>query len=267
MKLSLVVPIYKGETFIAADIDSKYDALKKFLKAKDFEVIYIVDGSVDKAYEIAKKHIATRNYKNVSVQMRNVNKGKGYSVVEGMYYAKGEYIAYTDAGFDINLDALDNMYQLMSQDSSLTGVIANKYHEDSIYETSKIRRFLSKGYVNMTNILFGMSLKDIQTGMKMFRRSELLTVLPKLTIKKFAFEIELLTALKINGFSNLKDIPVQLKMVTKTTICFKTDILNMMKDTLAVYYRANVLEWYSDKRSFTPFQINFKTIISEVINS
>ena len=89
VKLSIVIPVYNEEE----KIKNTLNKCLKYLKSNnwDFEFIVVNDGSKDGTSRIVK------NFKKVKLIEHKPNRGKGYSVREGMLNAKGDYILFLDA--------------------------------------------------------------------------------------------------------------------------------------------------------------------------
>jgi hypothetical protein len=77
---------------------------------------------------------------------------------------------------------------------------------------------------------------DTQCGFKLFKADPLKKILPKLVINRFAFDMEILVALRENGYK-IADAPVTMARRHKTTAAnFKT-IINMAFDTIRIWIR------------------------------
>ena len=72
--------------------------------------------------------------------------------------------------------------------------------------------------------------------------------MPKLLIKEFAFDIEILAVANRMGFSRIYEFPIELELEfgtsTIASIGFFKTIWNMLWDTLAVFYRLKILRYY-----------------------
>lgn len=88
-KISVILPVYNGADYLE-------DAIKSIITQtfQDFELILINDGSTDDSMSIIKKYKAKD--KRIRVINRK-NKGLVYSLNEGIFQAKGEFIARMDA--------------------------------------------------------------------------------------------------------------------------------------------------------------------------
>jgi len=239
--LSVVVPAYKQEKTIVEDIKRIRETLEKM--RFDYEIVVVVDGFVDKTYERAKK----LRLKKVKVVGYPTNKGKGYAVRYGMVRTKGDLVAFIDAGMDIDPNGLAMILEHMEWYGADI-IVGSKRHPASQVEYPFLRKIYSLGYQILIWFLFGLKVKDTQTGLKIFKREVLEKVLPRLLVKRFAFDVELLAVARRLGFKRIYEAPV--KIDTKqfkftSTIKFKT-VWEMLIDTLAVFYRLYILRYYDD---------------------
>lgn len=245
--ISVIVPAYKKEKTIVKDLRTIKDVLDK-LRYKT-ELICVVDGKIDKTFEKASKYALKK--KNVRVIGYETNKGKGYAVRFGMAESRGDIVAFIDAGMDLNPNGLSMLLEHFEwYDADI--IVGSKRHQVSKVEYPWQRRILSVGYQLVVAALFGLRIRDTQVGMKFFRRQVLEKVLPRLLVKTFAFDIEILAVANYLGYKRIFEAPVEVRLdfgggsvVTDKKI-LKT-ILRMFWDTLAVFYRLRILRYYSDQ--------------------
>jgi len=243
--VSVIIPAYKQEKTIVEDIQRIVDVLSQTRWA--FEVIVVVDGFVDKTYENAKKlenlEVKVVGYKN--------NKGKGYAIRYGMARSLGDYIVFIDSGMDIDPNGISMILEHM-QWYEADIIVGSKRHPASKLRYPFIRRFYSWGYSKFVKILFGLKVTDTQSGLKVFKREVLEKVLPRLLVKQFAFDIEILAVSKYLGFDKIYEAPIKIDWKKSNTnftpfLIFDKNIRHMVTDTLAVFYRLRILNYYSDK--------------------
>lgn len=91
MDVSVIIPLYNAEKYIAKALDSCIDI--PVIK----EIIVIDDGHPDKGSEIVQKYSAKYSYIKLLQHPGNINKGAGASRNLGIKNAKSEYIAFLDA--------------------------------------------------------------------------------------------------------------------------------------------------------------------------
>src|SRR3989344_2694834 len=79
-------------------------------------------------------------------------------------------------------------------------VVGSKTHPDSEVNYPLYRKIISFGGRFITQFLFGFSVLDTQVGLKIFKRKVAKDVFPRLLVKKFAFDIEMLAVAKVLGY-------------------------------------------------------------------
>lgn len=259
--ISVIVPAYRQEKTIAKDLKKIKDVLDKLRYPA--ELICVVDGRIDKTFEEANK--VAKAHKNVRVIGYLTNKGKGYAVRFGMAASKGDIIAFIDAGMDLNPNSLSILLEHFEWYEADI-VVGSKRHPASKVIYPWQRKILSFGYQMVVWFLFGLKIKDTQVGVKFYRRQVLEKVLPRLLVKAFAFDIEILAVANYLGFKRIFEAPVEVRLdfggtSSVTNRKFLKTVFLMFKDTLAVFYRLRIIRYYSDKNQrkwrFDP-ELNFR---------
>ncbi len=257
----MIVPAYKQEKTIARDLKKIKGVIDKLRYPT--ELICVVDGNVDATLKRA-ANFAKRNSK-VKVIGYETNKGKGYAVRFGMGQSDGDIVGFIDSGMDLNPNGLAMLLEHFEWYSADI-IVGSKRHPVSKVYYPWQRRILSWGYQMMVRILFGLKIRDTQVGMKFFRREVLEKVLPRVLVKAFAFDVEILAVANYLGYSRIYEAPVEIKLrfggvSTVTSQRFIRTVFSMLGDTLAVFYRLKILNYYSEKNKrkwrFDP-ELNFR---------
>ena len=239
-KLSIVIPAYKEEKNIYSTID-------RIVKAHDrlsytYEVIVVVDGSPDRTANEAARHKS----KNVKVHNCYPNKGKGHALKYGTAWAEGEIITFTDAGGDFDPVQFDKCVKLL-EIFDADFVIGSKRHPASRVNYPRKRRIYSWIYQRVIKILFGLNVTDTQAGLKFLKREVAKDVISRALVKQYAFDLEMLVIAHQLGYHRVFEAPIELEFNDVSSgINFKT-IQKMIIDTLAVFYRARILNYYRKK--------------------
>lgn len=256
--LSVIIPTYKQERTILKDIEKIKRALRQI--RYDFEVIVVVDGKrADKTWEKLKKI----KFPKIKIIGYDHNQGKGHAVRYGMARAKGNLIAFLDAGMDLNPNGLSMLLEHFEWYNADI-IVGSKRHPVSKVNYPLQRKILSWGYQILCRILFGLNIRDTQVGMKFFRREVLKDVLPRLLVKHYAFDIEVLSVAHRLGYKRIFEAPIDIEWKEKGSVVSKSvlkTIFNMLWDTAAVFYRLRILRYYDDhnkhKWRYDP-ELNFK---------
>ncbi|MBW6441649.1 glycosyltransferase [Patescibacteria group bacterium] len=245
--VSVIIPAYKQEKTILNDIRNIDDVMSK--TRFNYEVIVVVDGyfldqTFENATKLRRKNVKILGYKN--------NKGKGYAIRYGMARSKGDYIVFIDAGMDIDPNGISLILEHLEwYDADI--MVGSKRHPASKINYPLIRKIYSWGYYLFVKTLLGVRVRDTQAGLKVFKREVLEKVLPRLLVKEFAFDIEILAVSRYLGFNKIYESPIYLNWDEFNTtftpfLIFDKHIRSMIKDTLAVFYRLRILDYYSDNK-------------------
>ena len=85
-----------------------------------------------------------------------------------------------------------------------------------------------------------MKLKDTQVGLKAIRRNVFVNIFPRLAVKRYAIDVELLTVAKL---FNLKVVELPVNMRIECSFNVK-ELFRMFIDLLGIAYRLRVIRWY-----------------------
>ena len=243
--ISIVMPAYKAEDFIVKTLEGVKNTLDQI--RYPYEIICVVDGKTDKTFEKASK-FASNYPTKIKVTGYKRNMGKGNAVKFGMARARGDVIGFVDAGVELNPNGISMLLEHFEWYGADI-IIGSKRHAASKIYYPWYRKIMSFGYQVIVGILFGLKVKDTQVGMKFFRREVIKKVLPRLLVKAFAFDIEMLSVANYLGYKRIYEAPVELKMKfsgTSTIISkgFVRTVFSMFWDTAAVFYRLRILRYY-----------------------
>jgi len=236
MKVSILIPAYNEEDKIAQTIIAAQNTLKSL--PYFWEIIVICDGKEDNTFKVASAH------KNDQIKILGYaqNKGKGYALKHGFKFATGDLIIFFDAGLEFDPVHIKEILEYYKK-YRIPVIIGSKRHPASKVIYPLKRRVLSRSAQTLVKVLFQMSVKDSQVGLKLFEREVLSRIFPKVLVKAYAFDIELL-ALAHHYRYEIMEIPVDLKMDFSHSSVKFNSINKSLKDTLAIFYRLKILKFY-----------------------
>ena len=238
-KISVVMPAYNEAANIASNLLETVETLTDY--APDFEVIVVDDGSPDGTYLEAAKLLSSQAGR-VRIVHYNQNQGKGNALMCGAWFARGEIVVFMDADMDLHPAQLPVFFEIMEA-SGADIVIGSKRHPLSKVNYPRNRRIYSAIYYAIIRLMFGLPVKDTQTGLKAFKREVLQRVFPRILAKRFAFDIEVLANAHRLGYK-MVDAPVTLEFQRRFGRIKWRDIVAIMTDTAAIFYRMYILRYY-----------------------
>ncbi len=241
-KLSILVPAYNEDARI---IDNLKETCRIFKETGwKFEVIVIDDGSHDQTLTRLKK--VERQYPQVKVKRHFKNLGKGRALKFGARFARGAYIAFLDADLELHPRQILDFFEIMDK-TGADVVVGSKWHPDSVMNYPPARGVISRLYYLGVKLLFNLPIRDTQTGLKLFKTRVLKEIFPLVLVKKYAFDLEILVNVKRLGY-RMVEAPVEvLFRRNKLGRIGWMDLYKTFMDTLAIFYRLNILKYY-DRR-------------------
>ena len=104
--LSIIIPVFNTEKYLKRCLDSIVNQT-----FKDMEIILVDDCSSGNCYEIFEEY--QKNNKNIKYIKNEVNLGSAWSRLNGLSYAKGEYIHFVDSDDWVVDDCYRKIYEYL----------------------------------------------------------------------------------------------------------------------------------------------------------
>ncbi len=189
LQLSVVMPLYNEGARIAANAEQTLATLRMLGPC---ELILVDDGSTDDSgAELAR--LAER-FPDQIVTLTLDHAGKGEALRRGAQRARGEFVVFLDADLDLPPEQI-LFFVAIQRVKKADAVIGSKMHPDSTVDYPLLRRIYSLGYFWLVKALFGLPVRDTQTGLKLVRRDLLLRALENTECRGFTLDLELLVRL------------------------------------------------------------------------
>ncbi len=210
--LSVIIPAYNEEKRLPKTLEEidKYLSRQSYPSIDSgqasYEIIVVNDGSKDKTSEVVKNlELKIANLKLID---NKENHGKGYVVKQGMLEAKGEYRLFTDADNSTSIDQVEKMWAFFQQGYDI--VIGSRDINGAKIAVPQpwFRRLLGDIFNLFVQIVSGLlGIWDTQCGFKGFTKDAVENIFPKLTIDRWAFDVEILVLAKKLNYK-IKEIPI-----------------------------------------------------------
>lgn len=213
MRLSVIIPAYNEEKRITTTLRS----IKDYLGGQDYdwEVIIVDDGSNDKTREVV------QNLNGFVLNKKRENRGKGFSIKEGMLMASGDFCLFMDADNATKINELDHFWKYFGPPASLTsfGTPEDKSGFDVVIGSRDVKgakvavaqawyKELAGKFGNLLIQIVALpGIHDTQCGFKIFRREVVKKVFPIQKLGGWGFDIEILALAKKFGYK-IKEEPI-----------------------------------------------------------
>ncbi|MBE3577839.1 MAG: glycosyltransferase family 2 protein [Limnochordales bacterium] len=230
--LSVVIPAYNESRRLGPSLES----IAAYIEQQPFpcEVIVVSDGSTDDTVKIARSFEG--RISGLKIIDRKVNRGKGYSVAEGMRLARGEYVLFTDADLSTPITEVDKLLQYLRSGCDIA--IGSRYVPYSEIKVPQpwSRRLMGRTFRGLVGLLALREIKDPQCGFKCFTREAAKEVFTRLTVAGFAFDIEALTIAEKLGY-RIAEVPVSWAYSPESTVNVWADPPRMFADLIRIRWR------------------------------
>ncbi|MCL4435515.1 MAG: glycosyltransferase [Thaumarchaeota archaeon] len=229
--VSVVVPVYNAGPTVKESI-VQTDRRLSHLNC-NYEILVVDDGSKDATRSFAK------SYRNPHVRVigYDKNQGKGYALKMGALSSKGDYIVFMDGDAEISVNEIE---QYLSALEHADIVVGSKWHPDSIVDQPILRKVLSLGFNVLVRLMTGIKLRDTQVGFKAYRRQALVDIMRLVSVRKYAFDVEVLTIATMLK-KRIVIMPVE---IHSNALFSARNIVRMFVDIMGITYRLRVKQWY-----------------------
>lgn len=236
-KISVIIPAYNEAGIIAQSLNETIKVFNDF--GCKYEIIVVDDGSSDDTFQNALK--ASARHPNIIVKQLKANRGKGRALKVGFRQCSGDYVVFLDADMELHPAQLQTFFDIMRLDDADV-VIGSKRHPNSRLNYRLQRKIISSVYFFLIKIFFGLPIKDTQTGLKLFKYEVLKRVFPRILVKAFGYDLEILVNVHQLGY-RIAEAPIVLDAQRYGRIGMDS-IWITWRDTMAIWYRAYILRYY-----------------------
>lgn len=259
-RLSVILPAYNLKAELAKNLAFAADLFRSH-KLR-VELVPVDDGSCDgtKLSEICRAINEDEFVKVVPVTL-DKNGGKGAALKAGFKKSTGEYVMLLDGDLDIHPKQTPVFFEQMKRENADI-VVGSKRHPRSRVDYPWHRRLFSAVYFALVRLFIGLKISDTQTGMKLFKRAALSSALDRMLVKAYAFDLELLAIAHSRG-AKIAEAPVVIRFGEKFGCLKPKTVFEMAKDSLAIFYRLKILNYYSKVE--VPRKLDKDPLVSIVI--
>ena len=189
--LSLIIPAYNEERRITTTLLSVYDYLSR--QSYTWEILVALDGPTDGTLDLVEDFAATRA--NVRYLNRQENRGKGYTVREGMLAAKGQIRLFSDADNSTDIVHFEQMMPLLEAGYDI--VICSRDAKDAegagqAIPQPAVKRFMGNAGNLFIQFVAVPGIWDTQCGFKAFTADAAVQIFTVSRIDGWGFDIEAL---------------------------------------------------------------------------
>jgi len=189
------------------------------------------DGSRDNTVEMIRGY-ADKNPRLQLLQNPG-NRGKGYSVRNGMLQARGEMLLFSDADLSSPIAEADKLFGAIAEGADMA--IGSRWLRRDLQTQPQPfhRQIFGRVFNLMLRITLGLRYKDTQCGFKAFTRRAAKTIFPLQQIERWGFDPELLYLARKQGLK-VVEVPVEWAHSEDTRISPFRDGIRMFVEMLRI---------------------------------
>lgn len=215
IRLSVVIPAFNEARRLPHTLQDVLGYLAR--QSYRAEVVVVDDGSTDETARVARDWKAGPSLLRVIDHPDGRNHGKGATVRRGMAEAAGRYRLFMDADNSTTLDHIEAFWTWFDQGYDVVIGSRGASGAHIVVHQPWHKELGGKIGNRIIRTLAAPGIADTQAGFKMFSQRCIEAILPRLTIERWGFDVELIVAARCQGF-RVKEVPITWRNDTASTV-------------------------------------------------
>ncbi|MGA7522869.1 MAG: dolichyl-phosphate beta-glucosyltransferase [Acidobacteriaceae bacterium] len=234
LQYTIVIPAYNESARIGPALDEVLRTIDD--RRWDAEVLVVNDGSTDNTAAIIGSYVARD--RRVRLLNNIGNRGKGYSVRNGLLHGVGNIVMFTDADLSAPMEEAERLFAAIRDGADVA--IGSRWLERSRQTIHQplYRQIFGRCFNLVTRMVMRLPFADTQCGFKAFRRSAAQTIFQLQRIERWGFDPEILFIALKRGY-NIREVPVTWGHDERTRMSYLKDGIKMLEEL--IYVRWNSL--------------------------
>ena len=230
---SIIIPAYNEGARLGATLHRVLEFVVG--RSWDAEIVLVNDGSRDNTVAVAQQFATKAS--TLRIVENPGNRGKGYSVRNGMLSAKGEFLLFTDADLSSPIEESEKLFTALQSGADIA--IGSRWLQPELqaHRQSVLRQLYGRIFNLLLRIFLGLNFKDTQCGFKAFTRKAAAKLFPIQRVERWGFDPELLFLARRLGLS-VKEIGVVWSHAAGTRISPLRDGIRMFGEVLQIRWNA-----------------------------
>ncbi|MBM4342062.1 MAG: glycosyltransferase family 2 protein [Deltaproteobacteria bacterium] len=230
--LTIVVPAYNESARIDATLARIF--AWRALRAPDCEIVVVDDGSRDDTVQRASR--AGQGQAHFRVEALGRNRGKGAAVRRGVQQATRQWVLFSDADLSTPIEEIDKLLAAVAAGADIA--IASRDTAGSTIDRRQpaYREAMGRTFNALVRALAVPGIADTQCGFKLFAAEAARRCFSRMTIERFAFDVEVLYIARRLGY-RIAEVGVRWVNDDRSTVSPVRDAARMLTDVARIRWR------------------------------
>ena len=233
MSYSFVIPAYNEGVRLRPTLH----ALIRHIQEQnwDAEILVVNDGSTDDTAQIVREY--GKAHPQVLLVENPGNRGKGFSVRNGMLHAHGDICLFSDADLSSPIAEAQKLFDAIAHGADIA--IGSRWLRAELQTERQplYRQAFGRIYNLVLRVFLGLRFADTQCGFKAFRRDAAQRIFPLQRIERWGFDPEILFLARRAGL-RVEEVPVLWAHSEGTR-------LHPFRDGLRMFLEVIRIRWYA----------------------
>ena len=233
MSYSFVIPAYNEGVRLRPTLH----ALIRHIQEQnwDAEILVVNDGSTDDTAQIVREY--GKAHPQVLLVENPGNRGKGFSVRNGMLHAHGDICLFSDADLSSPITEAQKLFDAIAHGADIA--IGSRWLRAELQTERQplYRQAFGRIYNLVLRVFLGLRFADTQCGFKAFRRDAAQRIFPLQRIERWGFDPEILFIALHRGY-NIKEVPVTWGHDERSRISYLRDGIKMLEEIAIIRWNA-----------------------------
>jgi glycosyltransferase involved in cell wall biosynthesis len=226
---SFIFPAYNESERLATSLPRVQDYIRQ--RKISAEIMVVNDGSRDRTADVV--HDFAERDPSIRLLENPGNRGKGYSVRNGMLHAHGNILLFSDTDLSSPIYEADKLFAAIEAGSDVA--IGSRWLQRELQtERQPLMRQLYGRLFNLgLRIVLGLRYRDTQCGFKAFTREAAQVIFPRQRIERWGFDPEILFLARKFKLGTV-EVPVEWAHDHRSKINPVRDGIRMAREVLQV---------------------------------
>ncbi len=229
--ISIILPAFNEEERIGLSLERVLAFVRQ--QGWNVEIIVVNDGSRDKTVDIVRGLMP--HAPELRLLENPGNRGKGYSVRNGMLNARGDILLFSDAALSSPIHASIKLIAAIEQGADVAFGSRWLLAESQTRRQSLLRQFVGRAYNVLLRLLLGLPYKDTQCGFKACTRKAAEVIFTRQQIEGWGFDPELLYIARKFGLT-MREVAVEWAHDDRSKISPVVDGFKMFCELLKIRF-------------------------------